>query len=361
MKLDWCNKCVLPNTRPNLQFNIDGICSACINHQKKNINWKKRYDILKKLVKKIKNKKRNFDCLIPVSGGKDSTWQVHVAQKLGLKCLTYTYKPFDRTKIGSKNLKNLISLGVDHIDWTLNPILEKKMLLQSFKKLGSTAIVMHLMIHNISQYLAIQHKIPLIIWGENSDTEYGTGNLNNFVLDDQWRKKYSVTQNSSLKDFLSKNITKEELLSIFPNYKKKEVLEIFLGSFIKWDPKLIYKYSKKIGFVASKKPITGLYKYADIDDELISIHHWLKWYKFGFTRDFDNLSIEIRSGRLSRSAAIKIIKKIKIKPPLRIIKKFCKVTNISIRNFFKICEKFRNKKIWYFDKKKKWKIKHFIY
>lgn len=362
MTLAWCKKCILPNSKPNLFLNKEGICYPCINYEnRKKINWKSRANLFELLVKKIKKKNKNYDCLIPVSGGKDSTWQTSMALKYGLRCLAFTWKPIARTSIGEKNLKNLISLGVDHVDWTINPQLEKKLMLISLKKFGSTAIPMHIAIHNISRYLSSKLDIPLILWGENSDQEYGSGKLNIFNLNNLWRKKYSVTQNAKINDFATNNMSKKELLSLFPKYKNSNPKEVFLGSFFKWDPKQTFYFSKKIGFNEDIKPRVGTYNFADIDDDFISIHHWIKWYKFGFTRDFDNLSIEIRSGRISRHNAIKVIKKNINSLPMSDIKKFCLTTGISLRTFFKIITKFRNKKIWFYDDKNKiWKIKNFI-
>ena len=102
---------------------------------------------------------------------------------------------------------------------------------------------------------------------------------------------------------------------------------------------------------------TGTFKYADIDDDLISIHHFLKIYKFGFSRNFDNLSLDIRNNRISRSKAVQLIKKDGFKIPKHDISKFCKLINISSKTFFKTCEKFRNKKIWIKNKNKKWVLK----
>ena len=106
-----------------------------------------------------------------------------------------------------------------------------------------------------------------------------------------------------------------------------------------------------------KLPYTKEY---ELDDDFISIHHYLKWYKFGFTRLFDNLSIEIRNKRISRSKAIALIRKYKAEKPSNDIKLFCKFVNISIKQFNLIINKFRNKNIWYKNSKKKWVIKDFI-
>ncbi len=118
---------------------------------------------------------------------------------------------------------------------------------------------------------------------------------------------------------------------------------------------------KKNGFTARKEgPKVGIYNFTDIDCDFISIHHWLKWFKFGLTREMDNLSIEIRNKRISREKALKILKKKGFNAPKDDIKKFCKFVGISIKEFNDICEKFRNKKIWKKDPKGKWYLKNFI-
>lgn len=362
-KLKWCKLCVLPSSRPNLKINEKGICNACLNHKKKiKINWKLRLKKLKHLINWAKSKKSNYDCIIPVSGGKDSTWQVLKCLNLGLKPLAVTWRPQSRTEIGQKNLDNLISLGVDHLDCTVNPRLEKKLVLQLLKKKGSTAITMHLGIFNIPLKLANSLKIPLIIWGENPADEYGAKNYKDIDSDFNYNifKTYGVTNNTTLNEIKSLGF-KDKDLYLYKNefIKKTFVKQIFLGQYLRWDPYKINKVSKKVGFKSLKMAKTGYYNYADIDDNFISIHHWLKWYKFGFTRIFDNLSIEIRNGRLSRKKALKIIKNNQ-KPPSNDISKFCNYVGISKEEFFKIVEKFRNKKIWKKNKKGIWFIENFI-
>tara|TARA_Y100000768_G_scaffold63599_1_gene43721 strand:- start:23159 stop:24280 length:1122 start_codon:yes stop_codon:yes gene_type:complete len=367
MKLLWCKNCLLPNSRPNLIIEENGKCSACNNFTKKKIiNWNKRKVEFIKLVKKIKNKKLRYDCVIPVSGGKDSTWQTIKCLEYGLNPLAVTWKAPQRTKIGQENLKNLISLGVDHIDWSVNPDVEKKLTLESFKKFGSVAIPMHLAIFNIPILVASSFKIPFVIWGENSAVEYGKLNKNDNqkILSKKWFKNYGVTNNTEANNWVSKNLPKSKLSSYF-NYKtyskdKFKTESIFLGYFFKWDPQKTFKISKKFGFKSYKKARTGYYNFADIDDYFISIHHWLKWYKFGFTRIFDNLSLEIRNKRMSRNKAIKIIKSVGIKPPLEDIKKFCKYCKISKKQFFEMAEKFRNKKIWKKNKDNIFYVENFI-
>ena len=350
--MNYCKKCVLPDTRPNLSILNNDICSACYSHAKrKPHNWKSNKLDFIKIVNKIKKKKLLYDCLIPVSGGKDSTWQVVQALKYNLSPLTFTYKPVLRTKIGQQNLDNLKKIGVHHIDFSINEKVEKKFLKKSFIKFGSVAVPMHMAMWNISFNLAKKFDIPYIFWGENSAREYGGSKKDSKLinLDSKWIKKYGINFGTKAKDWIDKDLTKKDLAPFIKDQKigTNNPKSIFLGDYFFWDPKKTFKVAKKFGFKSGSKSIkTGIYNYADIDDDLISIHHFLKIYKYGFSRVHDNLSLEIRNGRVTRTEAIKIIKKKAFKIPYQDIKKFCNFIDISVKQFFIICEKFRNKKIW---------------
>lgn len=367
-KIIYCKNCILPDTRPNLYIDkISNLCSVCskLNNKEKKKNWKKRSIEFKKIIKKIKKQNAIYDCIIPVSGGKDSTWQVLTALRYGLKPLCITWRSPARNIIGQKNLDNLIRLGVDHIDITVNPKVERYLTLKTFKKFGNPLIPMHMALHAITVRTAIEKKIKLIIWGENSADEYGgKKNLTGKLMTNKWRSIYGVNNNTEIKNWYDNYLNfKNTNIYKIPSQKeinKNGIKEIFLGYFFKWDPKKIYNIAKKYGFKKLKKPKTGIYNFADIDDEfLITVHHFMKWYKFGFTRLWDNLSLEIRNDRLKRYKAIDIVKKIGEEHPKKEIQKFCQYLNISKKEFFKICNNLRNRDIWS-KNKKKWQIKNFL-
>lgn len=362
--MHYCKKCILPSTRPNLVIHEDGVCNACKSFRvKPHINRER--DFLN-VVKSAQEASNTWDCVIPVSGGKDSTWQVIKAIEYGLKPLCVTWKTPARTELGQKNLNNLISLGVDHIDFSVNPKIEKEFTLHAFKEKGSSAIPMHFALFSIPLKIATQFSIPLVIWGENSAVEYGGTNCLGSDMSSEWLLKYGVTQGSIIEDWVSKNLSRKDLSAyVWPTdeeLKKSGVRAIFLGHYFNWDPENTFKIAKYHGFQElSGKAITGIYNYADIDDSfIISIHHWLKWYKFGFTRAWDNLSIEIRNGRISRSQALKTLKEIGNQEPKKEIMKFTEWAGISFQEFNNIIEKFRNRNIWY-QENGMWKIKGFIF
>jgi len=365
--MNYCRQCILPSTRPQLVLDSAGLCNACANHAgKPSINWQVRENDFKEVVRKAKSRSRGYDCVIPVSGGKDSTWQVVECLKYGLNPLAATWKPPARTAIGSQNLANLISLGVDHIDYQINPKVEKKFLQAALERYGSTAIPMHMAMFNIPLKIAVKFDIPLIVWGENSAFEYGSteDSRHGFQLDSQWLKTFGVTHGTTAHDWISETLSEKELTPYFgPSEKEltaKGVLAIFLGYYFEWDPLKTAEVARAHGFQSSTNgPKTGYYNFADIDDDFISIHHFLKWYKFGFTRTYDNLSLEIRNGRMSRRQAIEFLKTRGDETPREDIAKFCAFTDMPEKKFFETIEKFRNPKIWVREQGN-WKIKDFL-
>jgi N-acetyl sugar amidotransferase len=354
--MKWCSSCVLPDTRPNLVIGADGICNACKSHgRKRAIDWGARADQLRKVVASARQQAapNSYDCLIPVSGGKDSTWQVVKCLEMGLRPLAVTWKTPARTAIGQQNLQNLISLGVDHIDWQVSPKAEARFMLKAFRRFGSTAIPMHMALFNIPLTLAVRFNIPLVIWGENSAFEYGAQNDadTGFRLDHNWLRTYGVTHGTTAADWVDEELTAKELASYFgPSPETMDAAgtrAIFLGYYLEWDPIETKRVAEANGFSADTKgPRTGYYDFADIDDDFIAIHHWMKWFKFGFTRLFDNLSLEIRNGRLTRPEALEILCRTGEQRPSSDIQKFCAFANISTADFCAIAETFRNTTIW---------------
>ncbi len=366
--MKYCRRCILPDTRPNLVLNEVGVCNACESCvTKRSIHWQQREQLFRDVVARAKARSSGYDCVIPVSGGKDSTWQVVKCLEYGLKPLTVTWKTPGRTAIGERNLANLVCLGVDHIDYQVSPAVEKKFMYQALCRLGSTAIPMHLAIFNIPTRVAVRFGIPLIVWGENSAFEYGgpEQERSGFKLDAAWLRRYGVTHGSTAEDWISDRLSRAELTPYFgPGAEElaaSGVAAIFLGYFFEWDPEKTRAVAAAHGFSADPGGArTGFYDYADIDDDFISIHHWLKWYRFGFTRLYDNLSLEIRNGRMTRKAALAVVRETGDETPHSDIDKLCRFLGISVQHFYEVCETFRNSDIWYRDGMT-WKIRNFIF
>ncbi len=365
--MQYCQQCILPDTRPNLTLNAEGVCNGCLSHATKEaIDWQQREHLFQSVVAHAKSKAKGYDCIVPVSGGKDSTWQIVRCLEYGLKPLAVTWKSPARTAIGQKNLDNLVSLGVDHIDYQINPKVERVFMRKAFERYGSTAIPMHMALFNIPLSLALRFDIPLVVWGENSAFEYGgtAKESTGFELDDTWLKKYGVTHGTRAEDWMDQDLSAEDLVPYLgptaAELKRHKVLAVFLGYYFPWDPTQTLAVAQDHGFQGrAEGPKTGYYDYADIDDDFISIHHFLKWFKFGFTRSYDNLSLEIRNGRLSRDEAIAWLIQRGDETPHEDIQSLCAFLEISQDSFWRIVESFRNEQIW---KRKEgvWKLDNFL-
>jgi N-acetyl sugar amidotransferase len=351
--MKYCATCITPWNRPNIRFDADGRCNCATKADKAAIDWAAREQDFRAVVAHAKARSRGYDCLVPVSGGKDSTWQIVTCLEHGLKPLAVTWRPPGRTAIGQRNLDNLIRLGVDHIDYSINPEVEKKFTLLAFEKYGSTAVPMHMAIFSIPLRIAVKFEIPLVVWGENSAFEYGgtEESRTGFKLDAAWLAAHGVTHGTTAKDWVGVGgLTEQDLVPYRApddaELARTGTLAVFLGYYVPWDPEMSLAVAKRHGFVANESARTGVWNYADIDDDFISLHHWLKWYKFGFTRTFDNLSIEVRNNRMTREQAVAALRARGDETPHADIEKFCAWVGITKERFFEIAETFRNHDVW---------------
>ena len=239
----YCRACVLPDTRPNLTLDAQGICNACRTHASKpDIDWVAREQTFRRLVDGVRARSTGYDCLIPVSGGKDSTWQTVKCLEYGLTPLAVTWKTPGRTAIGQRNLDNLVALGVDHIDYQINPKLEARFMVKAFERYGSTAIPMHLALFNIPLTIAAKFDIPLVVWGENSAFEYGSADEahTGFRLDRAWYQSYGVTHGTTAADWVDADLPRKQLAAYFgpdpDELERRGVHAVFLGYYFPWDP-----------------------------------------------------------------------------------------------------------------------------
>jgi len=354
----YCKKCLYPDTKPQLQFNENGICSACVNCDLKNkVDWEKKKKDFIQILEKFKSKNQgNYDCIIPVSGGKDSTFQVYTMKEtFGLNPLAVNFHPLDQTKLGRKNLENLKKLGVDCIEFSPNPKIYSKLAKFGLVELGDFQWPEHLGIFSIPVQIAVKYKIPLIIWGENPQLEYGqpTDIDKDTILDRTWTEKNGGFFLDKIKphDMIEYGFEMKDLSPyLYPSddeIRNIGITGIFLGSYIKWNIFKQLELVKKLGFSENDDLMEGTYdKYENLDVYFTVFHDYFKFLKYGFGRTTDHTSIEIRYGRISRDEGIELIKKYEGKIPRKYFKKFLESAEITEKEFHEICDKFTNKDIF---------------
>ena len=357
----YCRKCLYPNTKPQLEFNDDEICSACTNNElKETIDWGNKRNEFKQILEKNRSKDGStYDCIIPVSGGKDSTYQTYVIkEEFGLNPLVVNFHPLDQTDIGRKNLENLKKLGVDCLEFSPNPNIYVKLAKYGLTELGDFQWPEHIGIFTTPVQVAVKYKIPLIIWGENPQLEYGqtTDIDKETILDREWTEKNGgyflekIKPHDMTKYGFSMSDLKPYLYPSDDEIKKVGVTGIFLGTYLKWDIFKQLELVKTLGFSENDETKEGTYdKWENLDVYFTGFHDYFKFLKYGFGRTTDHTSIEIRYGRMNREKGIELVKMHEGKIPRRYLKEFLNAADITMNEFEDICDKFTNKELFQTD------------
>ena len=360
--IKYCRHCVYPETKPDLSLDENGICDACrFVDVKDTTNWDLRRKELAEIFEKFKNKDgSNYDCVIPVSGGKDSTFQAYVVkEEFGLNPLCVSYHLPEFTDLGRKNLENLKKLGVDCLEFTPNPEICKKMQKIALIEFGDAQWPEHFGIFTVPVQVAVRYNIPLIVWGENSQAEYGgpLKDMENKYLDSKWCEQYGTRVGGQSNSFVGPEVMLKHGIDrkflnpyIYPSdeeIKQVGVTGIFLGSFIRWNIKEQLKKVRDLGFTLHDGPSEGTFtNYENLDNKIQGIHDYFKWLKFGYGRATDNASVQIRLNSINREEAMKLVKEHEGKLPERYLDEFLKQWDMSRDEFLQITEKFTNKELF---------------
>ena len=350
----------MPDTKPDLSFDSEGTCDACRSAEwKKTFDWKQREKEFIQLVKEYKSKDgMYYDCIVPISGGKDSHYQVYMAKKYGLTPLCIHFEPSIPTELGKKNLFNLRrAFEVDVLSWLKNPVMYRKLCIEGFKRVGDPEWPNHLGIFTVPVTIAVKFNIPLIIWGENSELEYGGpkhGRDLARIFDKRFLYEFGGLLGNRLEDMASKEIPLEELRGFFypsdKELKEVKIVGIFLGSYFPWDARPQTDLMVKHGFSTKGSPIEGTYTdYENLDCESPAIHDYLKYTKYGFGRATDHACLDIRFGRISRQEAVQLVQKYDGKFPWFGTHKMMKYLGMDEKEFVSIIDSFTNKKIFKTD------------
>lgn len=350
-----CTNCVMPSTKPDLHFNEDGVCDACQSQKSKNseIDWKKREEEFLNLIKQYKVHP-DYDCIIGVSGGKDSTYQVIKVLELGLNPLCVCFEPTIPTEIGRKNLENLNNLGVDLIHIKRNPVVYKKLAKEAFIRTGDNEWQNHLGIFTTVPKLAVNFNIPLIIWGESPQIEYGgpaTSKTRN-TLDRQWLEEFGGLLGNRISDMVGVDGLTKKDLSLYTYASDEDIHRVgvtglFLGYYFKWDLREVVKKSKEHGFSVQDRPVETTYEnFENLDCYSNHVHDYLKYVKYGFGRATDNACLDIRLGYITREEGVRLVNKYDGIPPKKAINEYLNYTGFTQEEFNKIVDSYTNKRIF---------------
>jgi len=357
----YCKKCIYPDTRPEQVFDEEGICDACRSADKKNelIDWDMRRDEFINLLEPYKNNEGSWwDCIIPSSGGKNSCFQAYTMKyEFGMNPLIVNFIPCEMMDIGYKNLTFLRDLGFDIVQVGANRKIYRQMSAKGFFDLGDCCWPEHIGIFTAPVRVAVQYNIPLIIWGENSQLEYGgpASWRDNNYLDRNWLEQFQML-GYRISDLIDEGFNKKDLLVFdYPTdeeLKNIGVTGLFLGYYLYWDNWAQAEQMIKMGFnVNPDGPCEGsYYNFENLDCKWIGgLHDYMKFLKYGYGRATDQLCIEIRNGRMDRDKALRLARELEGKLPKKYIPDFIKYIGCSENRFMETLEKFTNKKLFETD------------
>ena len=345
-----CKKCFMPNTRPGSIFNKHGVCQACINFEKRNsIDWDLRRNELDQLCDKYRRNNGDYDCVIPVSGGKDShrlVYEMKVLRSMNPLLITVG-DPFTKTQAGLKNYRNLgDTFNCDHILFEISIDLFRRVTRLAFEKFGEPLKFIETVIYTAPVKIAIKFGIPLIVYGENSAFEYGTtAHESNSASETLVRLFKSI----DIDYWLKNGVSDKELNSVIPPNKgeleKINPCIIFMSYYLPWSSTTNLAIALKYGFsdLAHEWIREGyIENFEQIDSIAYIIHLWMKYPKFGFQRTSDIASRRVREGLLSLSEAKKIINEKDHIIDQRALEDYCSTLEYSKKEFWDIVEKFWN-------------------
>jgi N-acetyl sugar amidotransferase len=358
--MKYCKLCLQPDTRPNTVFTEDGICPAC-NYfgELQKVDWEERTEILCELIKTApKSRKHNFDCIIGVSGGKDSTRQaLFVRDKLGfnplLACLSYP--PQQVTERGVDNISSLIELGFDCVITSPGPETWRQLMKHGFDQFSNWAKSTELALYSSVPQLAIRYDIPLILWGENPGLQLGDmKTLGKTGYDGNNLRNMNTLSGGAMDWILNSHGDNGDLIPYrYPTLKafdESNIQIVYLGWFLgDWSLGNNATYSCLNGLKIREDSVdnTGdLFGVTALDEDWVTLNQMIKYYKFGFGRVSDYANEEIRLGNMTRQEGIEIVEQYDHSCGDHYIESFCDFIEISVKSFWEKVHSSLNKDLF---------------
>lgn len=370
--MKYCKKCLMPDTRPGIVFDSEDVCAACrAQERKEKIDWDKRLRELKELCDKYRGTNGDsHDCIIAASGGKDSHFQTYVIKELmGMNPLLVTVEDnFTMTEAGKHNIRNISEeFGCEIVSLKPNIKVQKRLSRKTFEQQGRPAWYIDRLIYTFPIHTAIKFKIPLVIYGENINYEYG-----GHQIQETYSAKSQINNNvamvESWDDLLDSEISMRDLsLCVYPSAEEllaAKLEPIYLSYFTKWNSYKNYLFAKSRGF----KDLTHEWErthhvenFDQIDTVGYILQSWMKYPKFGHASATDYASKFIRYGLISRQQGIELVRQHDHRLDQKVINDFVGFCGYSLSEFWGIVDKFYNPELFFKDKNNEWRLRNPIY
>ena len=370
-KVKFCVKCTISNQRPRITFDDNGVCSACqfAEFKKSKIDWIHREKELCNLLDRYRKSNGEYDVIVPCSGGKDAAYIAHeLKHKYGMNPLTVTWAPHIYTDIGFRNIHQMTRVG-DLANVTVTPpgLTHRKLTKLAFEILGDNFQPFIYGQTNMPLQMSVNYKIPLVMYGENGEVEYGGDMKNAFSPTRDYKSDHKKHYFSGLgpEDLIEYGVNKNDIRPYFPpeleelENNKTEIH--FYGYYKQWIPQENYYYCvENTGFSANPVRSEGTYsKYASLDDQLDGFHYYLSYIKFGLGRATSDSSHEIRDGHITKEEAQALVKKFDGEFPEKYFNTFLEYCSITEDFFWEVVDSWRSPHLWA-KVNGEWKLRHTV-
>lgn len=363
--MKYCKQCVYPMRAVNTMLDREGVCNACraseeMSKVADSEFWNKRQEVFENLIEQYRRPDgSNYDCIIPVSGGKDSYWQAYLMKyEYGMNPLLVTYHGNNYLPEGQGNLDRMRdTLGIDHMVFGPGVDTLRKLNRIGFTKMGDMNWHAHAGIKIVPVRAAVQFNVPLMVWGEITWTVAGM-----FSADDYVEYNKRTVMEHDLRGFTWQDMIGEEELEArdltwlrFPSdeaIQQTGVRGIYIGNFFKWDPnEHALLMQEKFKFEFAREPFERTYRtMSNLDDmHENGVHDYMKFIKFGYGRASDHASKDIRDGYITRNEAIEVVRRYDHIKPRRDLERWLDYVGMSEREFDQIADTFRNPRVWWIE------------
>jgi N-acetyl sugar amidotransferase len=344
-----CTKCLLPETHETISFDEKGVCSVCRNFLiKQDIDWEQRHQVLLNLVATIKSRKASYDCIIPFSGGKDSTFSLFYAvEVLKLKVLVVSFDHgFYRENLLSNRERTINKLGVDLVTFRPNQKLVKRLMLQSLKDKGDFCWHCHTGISSYPLQVAVEKSIPLVLWGESSSEYTNYFKVEDFHSIDEVTFNRITNLGISASDMYFRLNEEFELRDYAPfevpslrELQDKKITTFPLGNFIKWNTqKQVETIKEELGWLGDEvEGVPNQYDYEKIECMMQGMRDYIKYVKRGYARTSHLVSIDIRNGLMDRNEGQSLVQKYEGQKPesIKLFLELLKITEEELNEIIK--------------------------
>lgn len=366
-KVIYCKKCLMPNTRPRIVFDHQGVCNGCRHAEKKRegIDWEDRKKEFLEIIEPYKSSDGSWDCIVPWSGGKDSsTIAYRLKFEFGMNPLLVTFSPLLPNEVGNHNRESLIQLGFDHLFFRPNQRVHRRLAKRFFIERGNHKVAWDAGINTIPVKVALKFKVPLIIYAEHGESEYG-----GLVIRKESKKIRDFTEfienqvGDDPRNWIDDEISMKDLNPyVYPDLeeiKERNVKVVYFGYFFRWSIWDNYQFIKnKIDFTThpTGRTVGTFTNFDSLDDKADNLYYYMQYIKFGFGRAVRDASRMIQNGQITREKGLELAREYDGEFPEEYLNDILQYLDMNRERLINIIDMHRNPEIWKFEKED-WRLR----